>query len=84
MKQCKIKFSISVEYIYEVEVDVIPMDVCGLVFGHPYMNMMVVIFMGTSKQYLFIKDKKSFMINVHKGKSMISMVSTNQEKIFIR
>ena len=72
------------EYVCEVEVDVIPMDICGVVFVFPYMYTMVVIFMGTSKQYLFIKDKKSFMINVQKGKSMISMVSTNQENFFIR
>ena len=67
-----------------MEVDVIPMDICGAVFVFPYMYMMVVIFMGTSKQYLFIKDKKSFMINMHKGKSMVSMVSTYQATILIR
>ena len=72
------------EYVCEVEVDVIPMDICGALFVFPYMYMMVVIFMGTSNQYLFIKETKYFMINVHKGKSMISMVSTNQENFFIR
>jgi hypothetical protein len=36
-KQCKINFSISVYYIDEVEVDVIPLDVCDVVFGIPYM-----------------------------------------------
>ena len=84
MKQLKIKFSISVEYVYEVEVDVIPMDICGVVFVFPYMYTMVVILMGISNQYLFIKDKKSFMINVHKVKSIISMASTNKGKILIR
>ena len=79
MKQCKIKFGISAEYVDEVELDVIPMDFCGVVFGCPYMYMMVTIFMETSNQYVFRKDKKSFMINVHKGKSMNSIVSTNQE-----
>ena len=66
------------EYVCEVEVDVIPMDICGVVFVFPYMYTMVVIFMGTSNQYLVMKDNKSFKINVHKCKSMISMVSTNQ------
>jgi hypothetical protein len=34
-KQCKIKFSISVDFIDEVELDVLPLDVCGVVFGRP-------------------------------------------------
>ena len=84
MKQLKIKFSISVEYVYEVEVDVIPMDICGVVFVFPYIYTMVVILMGTSNQHLFIKDRKSFMINMHKVKSIISMASTNEGKILIR
>jgi hypothetical protein len=44
-KQCKIKFSISANYIDEVEVDVVPLDVCGVVFGSPYMYMRDAIFM---------------------------------------
>jgi hypothetical protein len=36
-KQCKIKFIISVDFIDEVELDVVPLDICGVVFGIPYM-----------------------------------------------
>jgi hypothetical protein len=35
MKQCKIKYSISANFINEVEWDVVPLDVCGVVFGSP-------------------------------------------------
>ena len=38
-KQCKIKISICVDYIDEVEVDVVPLDVCGVVFGIHYMHI---------------------------------------------
>jgi len=38
-KQCKIKFSISVDFIDEVELDVVPFDVCGAMFRSPYMYM---------------------------------------------
>ena len=34
-KYYKIKFYISVDYIDEVEVDVVPLVVCGIVFGSP-------------------------------------------------
>jgi hypothetical protein len=70
-------------YIDEVEVDVVPLDVCGVVFGSPYMYMRDVIFMRRENQYHLIKDGKSFIINVHKGKSKISLVSANQAKKLI-
>jgi hypothetical protein len=34
-KQCKIKFFVSVYFIDEVELDIVPLDVCGVVFGNP-------------------------------------------------
>jgi hypothetical protein len=47
-KECKIKFVISVDLIDEVELDVVPLDVCGVVFGIPYMHMRDAIFMQRS------------------------------------
>jgi hypothetical protein len=46
--KCKIKFVVSVDFIDEVELDVVPLDVCGVVFGIPYMYMRDVIFMWRS------------------------------------
>jgi hypothetical protein len=31
-KQCKVKFVVSDDFIDEVELDVVPLDVCGVVF----------------------------------------------------
>jgi hypothetical protein len=44
-KWCKIKFSISSNYINEVKVDILPLDVCVVVFGIPYMYKRDAIFM---------------------------------------
>jgi hypothetical protein len=82
-KQCKIKFVVSVDFIDEVELDVVPLDVCGVVFGIPYMYMRDEIFMQRANQYQLIKDGKSYIINTHKGKSNISLVSANQAKKLI-
>jgi hypothetical protein len=43
-KQCKIKFVVSAEFIDEVVLDVVPLDVCGVLFGSPYMYMRDAIF----------------------------------------
>jgi hypothetical protein len=83
MKQCKIKFAVSVDFIDEVELDVVSLDVCGLVFGIPYMYMRDEIFMQRSNQYQLIRDGRSYIINANKGKSKISLVSANQAKKLI-
>ena len=70
-KQHKIRFVISVHFIDEVDLDVIPLDICGVVLGSPYMYMRDAILMRRANQYRLIKDGKSFIINAHKGKSKI-------------
>jgi len=76
-KQHKIRFVISVDFIDEVDLDVIPLDVCGVVFGSPYMYMRDAIFMRRDNKYR-LKDGKSFIINMHKDKPNVSLVSANQ------
>jgi hypothetical protein len=44
-KQCKIKFDVSVDFIDVVELDVVPLDVCRVVFESPYIYMRDSIFM---------------------------------------
>jgi hypothetical protein len=83
IKQCKINFFISENYINEVEVDVVPFYVCVVLIRIPYMYMRDVIFMRKENQYLCTKDGKSFIINEHKDKYMISLVSANQPKKLI-
>ena len=78
MKWCKIKFVVSVDFIDEVELDVAPLDVCGVVFGSHYMYMTDVIFMQIANRYRLIKDGKCYIINTHKGKPKIPLVSSNQ------
>jgi hypothetical protein len=66
-----------------LEVGVAPLDVCGLVFGRPYMYIKDAIFMRRENQYYLIKDGDSFIINAHKSKCKNSMVSSNQAKKII-
>lgn len=82
-KQCKIRFVISVDFINEVDLDVVPLDVCGVMFGSPYMYMHDAIFKRRANQYQLIKDGKSFIINAHKVKSKFSLISANQAKKLI-
>jgi len=83
MKHCKIKFYISFDIIDEVELYIVCCDVCGVMFGNPCMYMRDEIFMQRDNQYRMIKDGKYFIINSHKGKSKISILTFNQAKKLI-
>ena len=37
IKQFKVKFVITSKLVDEVKPDVIPLDICGMVLGHPYL-----------------------------------------------
>jgi hypothetical protein len=36
-KQCRIRFSIASKLIDEVDLDIVPLDICGIVLGSPYL-----------------------------------------------
>ena len=36
-RQCKLKFSFGSAFVDEVELDVIPLDICGIFLGSPFM-----------------------------------------------
>jgi hypothetical protein len=36
-KQCRIRFDIASKFIDEVDLDVVPLDICGIVLGSPYL-----------------------------------------------
>jgi hypothetical protein len=60
-----------------VKVVVVQFDVCSVVFGSPYIYMRDVISMRRENQYRVVKDVESFIINAHKVKPKISLVSSN-------
>ena len=46
-KQCKHFFSIGSKSIDEVELDIVPLDICGIVLGSPYLYKRNAIFYRT-------------------------------------
>jgi len=64
-----------------VVLDVVPLNMCGVVFGIPHMYMRNTIFIRRENQYRLIKDGNSYIINAHKFKFKISLASSNQAKM---
>jgi hypothetical protein len=50
-KQCKLIFAITSKFINEVDLDVLPLDICGIVLGSPYIY---------DKKDIFYKEENKY------------------------
>ena len=55
--QCKLKFAITFDFVDEVELDVVPLDICGIMLGSPYLYDRKTIFFNEHNMYHFFKDE---------------------------
>eukprot|EP00253_Pinus_taeda_P011874 PITA_11874 len=58
-RQYKLKFSFGSAFVDEVELDVIPLDICGIVLGSPYLYDRKTIFYGAENKYLYLLKMES-------------------------
>jgi hypothetical protein len=79
-KQCKIKFAIASNYVDEVELDIVPLDICGIVLGSPYLYDRKAIFYKEENKYCFKKDGKEYIVCAHRMKTDRSFAATGQLK----
>jgi hypothetical protein len=79
-KQCKLRFAITSKFIDEVELDVIPLDICGIVLGSPYLYDRKAIFYREENKYCFTKDGIEYIVRAHHMKTDMSLVNTGQMK----
>ena len=64
----------------EVDLDVVPLDICGIVLGSPYMYDRKAFFYRKDNNYQLTKDGIEYIIHAHCMKTNISLVSANQMK----
>jgi hypothetical protein len=79
-KQCKIRFSITTKLFDEVELDVVPLDICDIILGSPYLFDRKVIFYFEDNKYHLFKDGIEFIVRAHRIKTNISLVSIGKMK----
>jgi hypothetical protein len=66
--------------IYEVDLDVVPLDVYGIVLGSPYLYDRTTIFFRKEKKYHLTKDGVEYIIRAHNIKEKSTLVSSFQVK----
>lgn len=74
------KFSITANFIDEVELDVVPLDIFGIVLGSLYLYDRKVIFHIFENKYHFFKDGVEYIVRAHHRKLNLSLESTGKMK----
>ena len=71
-KQCRLKFAIIANFVDEVDLDVIPLDICGVVLGSPYLYDRDSIFYIKEHKYHLVKD------GIEQGHIRLKQLGLNQ------
>ena len=79
-KQCKVKFVITAKLVDEVELDVIPLDICGMVLGSSYLYDRKVVFFCHENKYQITKDGVEYIVRAHQTKINAKLVNIGQMK----
>eukprot|EP00253_Pinus_taeda_P019148 PITA_19148 len=82
-RQCKLKFSFGSAFVDEVELDIIPLDIFGIVLGSPYLYDRKAIFYKAENKYLLVKDGIEYFVRAHKLKNNYALINSRQMKRMI-
>jgi hypothetical protein len=64
--------------------NVIPLDVYGVTLGSPYLYVKDDIFKRRANQYRVVKNGNAYIINAHKSKSKLSLISAHHPRRLIK
>jgi hypothetical protein len=64
--QCKFIFVISANFIDKVEVDSIPLGICGVILGNPSLYVRDIVFKTRDNQYRPVRHGDYYIFHTHK------------------
>jgi hypothetical protein len=82
-KQCRIRFDISSKLIDEVDLDVVPLDICGIVLESPYIYDREEIFFLHENKYHLTKGGVEYIVRSHNMSVNTTLVSVGKMKRLI-
>jgi hypothetical protein len=82
-RRCKLRFAITANFVDEVELDVILLDICGIVLGSPYLYDRKAIFHRHENKYHLFKDGVEYIVGSHTKKMNLSLINAGQMKTLV-
>jgi hypothetical protein len=83
IKKCKLWFEITSSFIDEVELDVVPLEICKMVLGSPYLYNRKVVFYGEQNKYHIFKDGIEFIVRAHQMKTNLIVFTARNMKMLV-
>jgi hypothetical protein len=82
-KQCRIVFSIASKLIDEVDLDVVPLDICGIMLGIPYIYDRKEVLFRHENKYHLTKGGVEYIVRAHSMRVNTTLVSAGKMKRLI-
>jgi hypothetical protein len=82
-RKCKLRFSITANFVDEVELDVILLDICGIVLGSLYLYDRKAIFYRQENKYHLFKDGVEYVVRAHTKKMNLSIINAGKMKTLV-
>jgi len=79
-RKCKLRFTITANFIDEVELEVMSLDIYGIVLGSPYLYDRKVIFRRHENKYHLFKGEVEYIVIAHSKKINLSLFNVGQMK----
>ncbi|KAA8535891.1 hypothetical protein F0562_030894 [Nyssa sinensis] len=79
-RQCTFRFAITNQFIDEITCEVVPIDICQVIFGSPYLWDRDAIYYRRAQKYEFSKDGKKFIVHKDKADSRVDLVTACQAR----
>jgi hypothetical protein len=76
--QCRVRFSIASKLIDEVDLDVVSLDICGIVLGSPYIYDRKSVFFHHENKYHLTKGGVEYIVRAHNMRVNTTLVSAGQ------
>ena len=74
-KKYTLRFAITAHFVDTVQLDVVTIDIKGIVLGSPYLYDRKAIFHHHENKYHLFKDGKEYIVRAHRKKTNIAMVN---------
>ena len=77
-KKCILRFAIAANFLDEVELDVVSLDICGIVLGSPYLYDRRAIFHRHEKKYHLFKNGIKYIVRARNKKLHLSLMNVGK------
>lgn len=79
-RQCMFRFVITNQYIDEITCKVVPLDICQVILGNPYLWDKDAVYFRRAQKYQLEKDEKRYIVHKNQTHRMVELVTACQAR----